>query len=373
MAKILISGGPVHAYLDDVKIITNKFKGGLMAQLATEMNLYNHDVDYFCNKGGLRPESAAVVFINHDGIEDYRDFFRVYAKDYDAIILGAAVANLIPVNPIKGKFPSHNYKPGDVIPIDFTIAPRIIDEAKKFMKKGAHLFGFKLLSGATHEELISAAYGIVLESGATTVFANDAKDLQTVYAVTKERGVHKMKRNEISTWICDCMADQYYHTIPGKSLVWEDHREAKYRFANLLDRYRDKYKPTQGGYVFGTIAIRNKNGGFYCTVRGKHEMDGQLIYVSNVDHDKLEIETGGMSIKASLNAPLLDNIFNTFPNVSAVVHYHEEVPGLHTFSYAPAGTVRDSKRDLSVSSPSFNVNEHGCYLAIDADGNVISR
>ena len=32
--KILITGGPVHAYLDAVKIITNKFKGGLMAELA---------------------------------------------------------------------------------------------------------------------------------------------------------------------------------------------------------------------------------------------------------------------------------------------------------------------------------------------------
>ena len=31
--KMLITGGPVHAYLDAVKIITNKFKGGLMAEL----------------------------------------------------------------------------------------------------------------------------------------------------------------------------------------------------------------------------------------------------------------------------------------------------------------------------------------------------
>ena len=365
MAKILISGGPVHAYLDDVKIITNKFKGGLMAQLATEMNLYNHDVDYLCNKGGLRPESAAVVVINHDGIEDYRDFFRVYAKDYDAIILGAAVANLIPVNPIKGKFPSHNYKPGDVIPIDFTIAPRIIDEAKKFMKKGAHLFGFKLLSGASHDELVSAAYNIVLESGATTVFANDANDLRTVYAVTKERGVHKMNRSGISGWIVNCLNDVYYHTIPGKTLVWVDHKEARYCFAKLLDEYKDKYKPIQGGYVFGTIAIRSKQGGFYCTVRGKHEMDGQLVYVSKVDHEKHEIETGGMNLKASLNAPLLDVIFNTYPQISAIVHYHEQYPQMPTLEYAPSGTVRDSIRSVP---PSFNISGHGCYLGIVENG-----
>ena len=31
--RILITGGPVHAKLDAVKIITNTFKGGLMAEL----------------------------------------------------------------------------------------------------------------------------------------------------------------------------------------------------------------------------------------------------------------------------------------------------------------------------------------------------
>jgi hypothetical protein len=37
--RILITGGPVHAYLDAVKIITNKFKGGLMAELGKESRL----------------------------------------------------------------------------------------------------------------------------------------------------------------------------------------------------------------------------------------------------------------------------------------------------------------------------------------------
>ena len=36
--KILVTGGPVHAYLDDVKIITNRFKGGLMARLAEHLH-----------------------------------------------------------------------------------------------------------------------------------------------------------------------------------------------------------------------------------------------------------------------------------------------------------------------------------------------
>ena len=38
--KILITGGPVHAKLDAVKIITNTFKGGLMAELGKVLRLH---------------------------------------------------------------------------------------------------------------------------------------------------------------------------------------------------------------------------------------------------------------------------------------------------------------------------------------------
>ncbi|TSC83278.1 MAG: hypothetical protein G01um101419_108 [Parcubacteria group bacterium Gr01-1014_19] len=37
MKRVLITGGPVHCYLDAVKIITNRFKGGLMAELAENL------------------------------------------------------------------------------------------------------------------------------------------------------------------------------------------------------------------------------------------------------------------------------------------------------------------------------------------------
>ena len=46
MKNILITGGPVHAYLDAVKIITNRFKGGLIAQLATDILSYDARIHY---------------------------------------------------------------------------------------------------------------------------------------------------------------------------------------------------------------------------------------------------------------------------------------------------------------------------------------
>ena len=234
--KILITGGPVHAFPDDVKIITNKFKGGLMVKLAGEFvdmaeNLHAETkvnrgdkkadvhVTYLCSKNAQQPwwadylggeDTPHLTCVHHNGIDDYMEIVKGLAHTHDAVILGAAVANLIPKNKIKGKFPSHNYKPGDTIPIEFTIAPRIIDEVKK-VNSNCLLFGYKLLSGVDYCELVRAAYGVLLESKAVTVFANDAMDLMQKYAVTKERGVHPIHNNQVAKWV---LSAQFSNILP---------------------------------------------------------------------------------------------------------------------------------------------------------------
>jgi len=362
--RILITGGPVHAYLDAVKIITNKFKGGLMAELADRFALSSQgkdvEITYLTSKGSKVPCTNNPTILYHDGFDDYRYQVKYLAPEFDAVILGAAVANLIPLNPLKGKFPSHNYKVGDRIPIEFTIAPRIIDEVKLVAPK-THLFGFKLLSNVPHEELVSAAYGVLLESKATAVFANDAKDLMHKYAVTKERGVHPMNLDDMVVFIKQCVEDTYYHTrqlgIPASYPV------GNFLFHMLAERFADKFQPIPEGYVFGTIAIRNLDGTILTTGRGKNELD-DIAVVHSVDHAKYEVLTFG-DRKASLNAPLLGWIFKHNKDARAIVHYHTPHPDLPTLPYAIPGTLRDSTRFQNDIQSSFNIAGHGCFLILD--------
>ena len=358
--RILITGGPVHAYLDAVKIITNKFKGGLMAELADRLKFVdpNVEITYLTAKGMKVPSTNNPTILYHDGFDDYRYQVKYLAPEFDAVILGAAVANLIPMNPLKGKFPSHNYKVGDRIPIDFTIAPRIIDEVKLVAPK-THLFGFKLLSGVPHEELISAAYGVLLESKATAVFANDAKDLMHKYAVTKERGVHPMDIGEMAYFIVETIKDEYYRTILSEKLDTVD-LDSLQKFIALKKQFADSFKPVPEGYVFGTIAVRLPSGGFITTGRGKRELDSWLL-VREVIHRERMVITSGMK-KASLNAPLLDWLFRRHPDVYAIVHTHQLNLWQDEFPYAPPGTVRDSQRDIDKS---FSIKNHGAFYLLD--------
>lgn len=365
MSSLLITGGPVHSHLDAVKIVTNKFKGGLMSALADQFVENNHRVIYLCNVGCQRlpmsSSSSQLEIVYHDGFEDYFEKVLSLAGQMDGVILGAAVANLIVTNPWKGKFPSHNYKPGDVIPIEFTIAPRVIDKVKAVMKKGAHLFGFKLLSGVPHSELIDAAYKVVLNSRATAVFANDAENLQTVYAVTKERAEHQIRRDAIPTFVNECIKDVYYQTRFNKSE--NNIAEEVGILKRLLELYKDNFVVVDG-QVFGAIAVRCKEG-FVTTSRGKSEI-ADITYVQNVDHDNRVVTVSGK--KASLNSPLFDKIFERNLDVKKIIHLHVQLPGYPTYAYAPPGTVRDTFRETFAT---FNIENHGCVLMLDENGHPV--
>ena len=375
MKKILITGGAVFAYLDSVKIITNKFKGGLIANLANQIAKMpeKNEIIYLCSKDSKQPEpSPHIKIIHHNGLYDYMEKVLELTPDMNAIILGSAVANLIPKNKIEGKFPSHNYKPGDTINIEFTIAPRVIDEIKK-INPNTHLFGFKLLSNVEHEELIRAAYGVLLESKAVTVFANDTKDLMQKYAVTKERGVHPIHNDEVAQWILDRMNENYYKTILTKGYDENVYMSrAKKDLKSIIKEHKNSFIKIEEGYVFGSAALRFKQKEYWrfiTTARGKNEIN-DFAFVHTVNHDKKEVHCI-TNKKASLNAPLFHNIFRKFNNVQYILHFHHQRDDLITQKYATPGTYEDSNRVHHISHPSFNIKGHGCILSYNKKGELL--
>lgn len=406
MKRILVTGGPVHAHLDSVKIVTNKFRGGRMAALAEELDMMGFEVDYL-TATHTRPKNLHLDrdVLTHEGFNDYMFQVVQRAHEYDAVVLGAAVANLIPSKPWKGKFPSHDYKPGDRIKIDFEIAPRVIDQVRVRAPK-VQVFGFKLLDGVPREELIRAAYDIVLEAGATAVFANDRQNLDMKLAVTKERSVQQLSGNtEVAEFIAARLADEFYRTQliaqpnPHSRVRYmeqhEPRRTAWLRCQRFAKRYASKFQVKHGskGLVFGTIAariekspsqvgfdeafempeqsykrIRRPTGvemivpaqlSFVTTVRGKNELE-DWTHVTEVDHEERVVKV--VVKKATLNAPLLHMLFAENPEVRTIVHFHETGSGLPKLPWAPPGTVQDSMR---ICNASFEVEHHGVYLLFD--------
>lgn len=367
--RILVTGGPVHARLDAVKVITNRFKGGLMAELADSLAERGAEVVYLTAKGAKEPSRCAVRY--HDGFEEYMGQVLDLAKEFDAVVLGAAVPNLVPDRRWEGKFPSHRYRELEVITVPFRVAPRVVNRVRNAAPQ-VKLFAFKLLAGADHAELIEAAYQLALDSRATAVVANDLADLDHIWAVTRERSVHPMRRGDLGGFILELANDVYYRTellpadradVAAEELqrFWAGERG---RAAQLLiERFRDKFVCRYGTeqYVFGTVAVRLSSGRFVTTGRGKRELDDWCV-VEGVDHERRVVVS---SRRATLNAPLLDRIFRARPDVDAIVHYHDTEPNLPVLPWAPPGTVRDS--DRKVSGP-FVIDRHGTVRFFRLDG-----
>jgi phosphopantothenate-cysteine ligase len=376
MSKILVTGGPVHAKLDAVKIVTNRFKGGRMAQLADGLAVLGHDVIYLCAKGSVEPTRCAVR--HHEGFDDYARLVPRWALENDVVVLGAAVANLIPrptAWSLEEKFPSHNYNPGDMVNVPFVVAPRVIDAVKKANPR-CTLVGFKLLSNVPDEELVTAAYGVVLGARADLVVANDTANLGRKLLVTKERSVIETRDTGLLRVLDEMSCDVHYSTrfalYVGQSAAVG---VAAYKYRRLVDYYGEsvgRFGRVPEGHLFGCIAVRVADPpgnfqGFVCSARGKNSLqhDG-WVHVSRVDHDERIVHvTGGngQDRKASLNAPLLHHIFVTHPWVEAIVHTHRIGSGLPTLPYAPPGTVRDTERALP--GRDFEIEHHGTYLLLE--------
>jgi len=190
-AKILITLGPIPGKLDVVKYVSNRFRGGLMLKLAEEL-LEKHN-----------PESIEIVQWKYNGVkhaftnilvEDIHDYVETVLNlldtgEYRTVILGAAVANLIPSTTYSGKFPSHNYKVGDKISIDFEIAPRLIDMIKT-KHPTVNLIGFKCSTGCYLDGL-----RLQKESKADLIIWNNPNNLEDITCIYKT-GFHETRSRE---------------------------------------------------------------------------------------------------------------------------------------------------------------------------------
>lgn len=405
--KILITGGPVHANLDAVKILTNKFRGGTIAALASELPWYTPcEITYLTAKGSTLPDFATIgpnaghEIVYHNGYDDYRAKVLKYAETYDVVILGAAVCNLIPAKPWAGKFPSHEYEEGQEINIPFLITPRVINMVKKVNPK-ITLIGFKLLSGVSDEVLIDAAKETLLGSKADCVIANDATNLKRKLVLCKDFSVHEKQAlfsvdkkgkaesgGEVVTYlkngvfsidsdlgfITKVIEDKHYSSEEDRQTRRWDAEEIALldsRLQTLKDianAYKKHFVPRENGLIFGCIAVRITSGSdsFYTTQRGKKDMNSTTI-VYDVDHDKRKVyyKVGN---KPTLNAPLLHWIFKTNPLIRTITHIHvpfgEEVAGVdwskvEAVEWAPPGTVRDSERAISKD---FYIKNHGLFI-----------
>ena len=173
--KILITAGPTWIPIDNVRVITNVFKGTLGFIIAKEAVARGARVTLLLGPSSLSPVSKAhskLRIIRFRFFEELYNLMKkeISSKKYDVVIQSAAIGDYTPIQFFNGKMKSG--KKNLIIKLKPTI--KIIDQIKKWDKK-VFLVKFKVESGSLRKDLIGGAYKSMLFSNADLIVANDLK------------------------------------------------------------------------------------------------------------------------------------------------------------------------------------------------------
>ena len=166
--KVLMTAGPTIEYIDPIRIITNQSSGKTGVLLASELISAGAKVTLVYGPGIEKPPKGAKIIKIFTSKEMFDVVKKEMSKEFDIVIMAAAISDYTPENPSKNKIKSTKNK----IKISLKKAPKIIDQIKKY-QKNVFLVGFKAEANLSKNELITLAKKKMNESDADMIVAND--------------------------------------------------------------------------------------------------------------------------------------------------------------------------------------------------------
>ncbi len=166
--KVLMTAGPTIEHIDPVRVITNQSSGKTGVSLASELISAGAKVTFVYGPGEEKPPKGAKIINVLSSKEMHNAVKTELKKKFDIVIMAAAIADYIPINPSKNKIKSSKNE----IKISLKKAPKIIDQIKKY-QKNVLLVGFKAETNLTKNQLIKSAQKKLKESSSDMIVAND--------------------------------------------------------------------------------------------------------------------------------------------------------------------------------------------------------
>jgi phosphopantothenate-cysteine ligase len=210
--SILITAGGTSEKIDDVRMITNKATGKLASMVADEFSTKAAvDITFVCGENSILPSEISVELIKIGSVTDLTDTLKnlLTANKYDAVIHTMAVSDyrvsgFMTADDLSSAIISESEK------IDLSETSKLtetlntifkenavstagrkissdIDGLILVMEKGPKaisiikqmqpetiLVGFKLLTGASEDELLRIGYGLMQKNNCDFVLANDS-------------------------------------------------------------------------------------------------------------------------------------------------------------------------------------------------------
>ena len=211
--RILVTAGPTRAYLDPIRIITNRSSGKMGIAIAAEALARGAEVTIVYGPGSALPPPGAKV-IRVETTEQMHEAVRseLEGEPYDVAILAAAPLDYAPAEPSPIKLS------GCEVSLVLRELPKV-HEAVREARPDIFLVGFKAEFSISDERLVSAAKRKLVEAQMDIVVANDVAregvgfevDTNEVFIVTRSgRVVHvpRASKREIARRVLDVVLEE---------------------------------------------------------------------------------------------------------------------------------------------------------------------
>jgi len=150
--RILVTGGPTPVPIDNVRRITNRFRGRLGAEITLELHLRGADVRLVHGDGAFRPPA----YLPFRVARTYDEYVEAVMEELSAAppvaagIFSAAVADYRPRQVLPGKTPSG----GALESLELVPTPKVIELVRERFPD-LYMVTFKYQEAVDHEDLLA--------------------------------------------------------------------------------------------------------------------------------------------------------------------------------------------------------------------------
>jgi phosphopantothenoylcysteine decarboxylase/phosphopantothenate--cysteine ligase len=211
--SILVTGGPTPTPIDNVRRITNRFRGRLGICITEELYLRGTDVMLIHGDGAYQPPRHLPYMIAKT-YDDYLEkvVFELKYGNYKAGVFSAAVADYCPKKISEGKIPS-----GQNMTLDLVPTQKVIDVVRK-NHPDLFMVSFKYQENISLDKLFEIAESR-LNKGHNIVVANRGEEVsdsgeQIAYIVRPSEDLHPYfarrrytGKEQIAKGIVDCLEE----------------------------------------------------------------------------------------------------------------------------------------------------------------------
>lgn len=163
--KVTVMGGSTFEPIDSVRGVTNFSTGGTAVALAKEAYIRGAEVELIMGRTSV-PMPDFIQLKRFGTAAELESV--VSAKEFDILLMPAAVSDFTPSKKVEGKLDSSS----DTFSLELRKNPKMIDRAKARVK-----IGFKLEAGVGMDELRARAVSRLREAGMTAIVANRIEDV----------------------------------------------------------------------------------------------------------------------------------------------------------------------------------------------------